>query len=444
MKTIPLSSITIPANRQRRDFPLDKLNELGESIKTRGLFHPIVVREEGGNVFLVAGERRFRAISDLYELGGAFKHDNISVPAGEVPVVSLGELDELAREEAELDENIRRADLTWQERAAATARLAALRNRQAAAGAAPLPSVASIAEEVRGRSDGAFGADTRKEIVVSKFLNDPEVAAAKSVRDAYKILQRKETAAKDAQLAATVGRTFSSASHTLLNEDSLLWLASTSAEQFDVILTDPPYGMGADEFGDSGGRAAGGHGYQDSVDVFRACLAAAAEHFIRITRPQAHLYWFCDIDKFHESRDAFTAAGWWVHRTPLIWHKMNGSRVPWPEHGPQRKYELILYAVKGKRPVKHIYPDIVSCNTDENLGHAAQKPVTLYNQLLQRSVSPGDRVLDCFGGSGPIIPAAHGLKCSATYIERDQTSYGIALKRLEAATEQLELENLLK
>jgi len=439
MRLIPLTDIQISPDRQRKEFLQADLVELAESIRTMGLFHPVVVRQESDKWVLVAGERRLRAITDIYDLGGEFEHDSITVERGSVPCVSLGELNELDREEAELEENIRRVNLTWQERAAATSRLAALRNKQAILGGLPAPSIATVAIEVRGSSEGVNQETTRREIIVAKHLADPEVRAAKNVNDAFKVLKRKEQTQKNVQLAAEVGRTFSSASHTLLNEDSLGWLANAPEGLFDVILTDPPYGMNADEFGDSGGKAAGAHGYEDSVEIFAQCLAAGVDHFMRITKPQAHLYWFCDIDKFHQSRAAFEAAGWWVHRTPLIWHKLNGSRVPWPEHGPQRKYEILLYAVKGKKPVTHIYGDIISCASDDNLGHAAQKPVALYQQLLQRSVRPGDAVLDCFGGTGPIIVAAHELKCKATYLERDPASYAIAVKRLEAVSAQIEL-----
>lgn len=439
MRLIPLTDIQISPDRQRKEFLQADLVELAESIRTMGLFHPLVVRQESDNWVLVAGERRLRAITDIYDLGGEFKHDFETIKSGLVPCVSLGELNEIDREEAELEENIRRVNLTWQERAAATSRLTSLRGKQSALAGRPEPTVASISLEIRGSAEGVNQETTRREIIVAKHLADPEVRAAKNVNDAFKVLKRKEQTQKNVQLAAEVGRTFSSASHTLLNEDSLDWLAKAPEGLFDVILTDPPYGMNADEFGDSGGKAAGAHGYEDSVEIFEQCLAAGVKHFMRITKPQAHLYWFCDIDKFHQSRSAFEAAGWWVHRTPLIWHKLNGSRVPWPEHGPQRKYELILYAVKGKKPVTHIYGDIISCASDENLGHAAQKPVALYQQLLQRSVRPGDAVLDCFGGTGPIIVAAHESKCKATYIERDSASYAIAIKRLEAVSAQIEL-----
>ena len=84
--------------------------------------------------------------------------------------------------------------------------------------------------------------------------------------------------------------------------------------------------------------------------------------------------------------------------------------------------------------------DVLDYPPDSNLGHAAQKPVALFEDLLRRSVLPGQAVLDPFCGSGPVFPAAHVMKVRATGIEMDQASYGIACKRIAALRVQLELD----
>jgi len=193
--------------------------------------------------------------------------------------------------------------------------------------------------------------------------------------------------------------------------------------------------MGADEFGDSGGLAAGGHGYEDSLENFQEILSVLAMQSWRLTKTQAHLYCFCDLDQFPMMKQAFSIAGWTVFRTPLIWYKRSGMRAPWPEWGPQRKFETILYAIKGKRPVLKMLGDVLDYAPDANLGHAAQKPVALFQDLLSRTCLPGNAVLDPFMGTGAIFPAAHGLKVRATGIELDQASYGIAIKRITDAQE---------
>jgi len=126
------------------------------------------------------------------------------------------------------------------------------------------------------------------------------------------------------------------------------------------------------------------------------------------------------------------AAGWYVFRTPLIYYKTDDGRVPLPDIGPRRQWEAICYAVKGKKKVNNIFPDVISASSDGNLGHGAQKPVACYQNLLQRSCLPGDKVLDTFCGTGTIFPAAQNLKCIATGIELDKASFGIAVSRLES------------
>jgi len=440
MKLIHLDAIKVAPDRQRKHFDAAKLHEFADGIAQRGLLHPIILRVVGEDYYLVAGERRFRAAVDMAALGIPFKHDGEVVRSGFIPYTLLSDLDPLAAEEAELDENIQRESLTWQERAAAHARLSTLRAKQASLKGELPPTVAAISVEVRGSSEGVNQETTRRELIVARHLDNPLIKAAKTVDEAFKILRKEETADKNRQLGASVGRAFTAEMHRALNEDSLDWMRGAAAGQFDCILTDPPYGMGADEFGDSGGLAAGAHGYEDSADNFKSILATLAPQSFRLAKEQAHLYCFCDIDWFTTMRDEFTAAGWRVFRTPLIWYKKAGMRAPWPEWGPQRKYETILYAVKGKRPVLRMAPDVLDFGPDSNLGHAAQKPVALYQELLSRTCLPGNTVGDFFMGSGPIFPAAHALKVIATGIEMDTASYGIACKRIQNLSVDRELD----
>ena len=439
-RIIPISSISIAADRQRKHFDEGKMHEFADGIQKRGLLHAIILRDVEGVLTLVAGERRLRAVSDLAALGQSIHHDGEDIPLGSIPYTLFTDLDPIAAEEAELEENLHRENLTWQEKAAAIARLTVLRTKQAVAAGTPPPNVAAIALEVKGSAEGAFHETTRRELLVAKHLDNPAVKAAKDVNEAFKILRKEEAKEKHRTLGAAVGRTFTSNIHDLHNEDSLAFVPALPSSSFDVILSDPPYGMGADEFGDSGGRAEGAHAYADDHETFmRAATLLAFEGF-RITKEAAHAYIFCDPDKFSQLKALMVEAGWKVFRTPLIWYKKTAMRAPWPEQGPQRKYETILYAVKGNRPTLKIAGDVLDFAPDSNLGHGAQKPVALFQELLSRSALPGDSVIDPFCGTGPIFPAAHALKCKATGVEMDAASYGIAVTRLENLRKQAELD----
>jgi DNA modification methylase/ParB-like chromosome segregation protein Spo0J len=456
MKPYAPDEIQISPDRQRQEFDPQALEELKSSIEGKRLQHAPVVRETPEGPVLVAGERRVRVIRDIFALGGHFYFDGVRYTET-IPTVTLGELDPLEAEEAELDENLRRKDLTWQELAAAHERLHKLRQAQqehalqeaidsgklhgdASEVAAQFPkhTVADTAKEIHGRSDGYFQDSVRKELIVAKHLSNPEVAKAKSVEEAFKILKRSEQQEQNRELALKVGATFTAEKHRVFHDSCLRWMdeAIDRGEQFDVILTDPPYGMGAESFGDGGGKLQGiDHKYDDSYYSWVTLMSSWAPFTFQIAKPQAHLYAFCDIDNFHELKRLLQDAGWYVFRTPLIDYKTDSGRVPLPDRGPRRQWEMILYAIKGDKPVTHIYPDVIPCQADEQMGHGAQKPVALYVNLLKRSVRPGDKVLDTFAGSGTIIPACHQLQCEATAIEQEAASYGMCLKRLQQLKE---------
>ena len=438
---IQISEILIPPERQREVFDPLALNELGNSIGECGLMHAIVLRQEGNGLVLVAGHRRLLACKDRWDLGMGFRYGEEEVPAGMIPFVGFGQLDALKRAELEFEENDRRVDLSWQEKANATASLQRLRSMQAAAAGKPSPTLISLAAERRPAGTemeltGEVAAISR-ELLVARNMHDPDVQKAASLKEAVKVLKKKEAVKKAVALGAALGGDAVLEGHRLIHGDCLKWLVEQPAGQFDVVLTDPPYGMGADQFGDSGGKAEGGHLYQDGSEVVEKLLAELPPLLDYTTKPQAHLYLFCDVEWFPRWKAAFEQLeGWKVFRTPLIWFKPGAYRAPWPEHGPQRKYECCLFAVKGGMRVTKLLGDVLTYQPDENLGHQAQKPVALFEDLLRRSATPGMKVLDAFCGSGPVFEAAQNCKVFATGVEADDAAHGIAAKRLQGMKEK--------
>lgn len=446
MKIVPLKSIIIAEGRQRQEFDAEAMQELTDSIEQRGLFHPPVIRQVDGKPTLVAGERRLRAITQIFDLGGCFTYAGALFTAneGRVPVTDIGQLSPLEAEEIELDENIKRKDLTWQELADTHARLHKLRQSQKEIAAVdqrlavPVPqTIADTTREIHGTTSGYLQDTVRKEVIIAQHLDNPVVAKAKSLDDAWKILKRQDEAKRNMALAVEVGKSFSADDHKLFNVDCLNWMSAEVMKpdgmRFDVILTDPPYGMGADQFGNAAGKLTGiEHHYDDSYGAWKELMGAWTTLSFLIAKPQAHAYVFCDIDNFHELRELMRAAGWYVFRTPLINIKRNSGRVPLPDRGPRRQWEAILYAIKGDKRVNQIYPDLVESTADESMAHGAQKPVEVYQNLLARSVRPGDFVLDSFAGSGTIFPACHASKCYAVGLEQSQEYYGMGLRRIQS------------
>ena len=104
--TIAISKLKPSSIQPRRLFDKNSINELAESIKSKGLVQPILVRPSKSNsdeYEIIAGERRWRAaqIAQLHELPAVIKN-----------------LDDVEALEMAIIENVQRADLSPIEEAA--------------------------------------------------------------------------------------------------------------------------------------------------------------------------------------------------------------------------------------------------------------------------------------------------------------------------------------
>lgn len=433
MKTIPLSSLVIPENRQRRTFDEKKLQELAESIMSKGLFHPPVVHFDGEIYTLIAGERRTRAITSLATISVGISCGGEAFPPGTLPITLLADLDPYSRREAELEENVIRDDLTWADKARAIADLDTLRKEQAADNGL-YHSFRDTASELMGQvAQGAEITKVTDAVIVTKYLDDPEVAAAKTQKEALKVIKKKAEAAHREVLSANFD--MAKTPHTLALASAFDYAKDLPTGSFDVILTDPPYGINADGFGSMAGTS---HSYEDSPDYGLDCYKLVAYEGFRVAKDKAHCYVFLDPRFWHAVSLEFAIAGWNVWPTPLIWNKGNGM-LPKPEHGPRRTYEMVLFATKGERKVLKVGADVITCPLVQERDHGAQKPVLLYSELLSRSALPGNTVLDLFAGSGTIFPAANKAKVIATACEIHKPYYDLALSRINSSDDISEL-----
>lgn len=432
MNLIALADVVVSDNRQRREFDPAAIADLKASIISKGLLHAIVLRNDGKT--LVAGERRLRAVKELAEELRQFTHDNKPIPIGQVPFTRVGDLSPEELYEAELEENVQRKDLSWRELAEARKALHELRSRNAAQ-LGQMQTLTATAMEITGKPESAISADRmelRDSILIAPYLNDPDVAKAKSQKEAVNIVRKKLAATFDEALGADITGEELRSTHSAIKGDCVEELAKLPDGKFDVIITDPPYGVNADKWTmQSGSESGARHQYADDKESAFASIRAFLSHSMRLTKPQAHLYMFCDIRRYEELAKLVESFGWDVWYRPLIWSKSGQGMLMGNADGPRSTYEACLYARRGGRRVNQVGADVIDIPSAKGELHAAQKPVDLYVHLLRWSCIPGDHILDPFMGSGTIFPAANELKLFATGIERESLYFAIAQKRLK-------------
>jgi site-specific DNA-methyltransferase (adenine-specific) len=428
-----MSQILIGTERQRSDMAskevVDHVNALADELKTKPLLHPIVLRSERDKT-LVAGECRLTAcgILALSDIGILFQGERLQ--AGHIPVTYLGELTAVEYEEAELSENLRRQNLTWQQEAAAIARLHKLREQVVGiygVGAKPKEGQtpkATATEVFKTPAPTSHQIEkVRESIDLLDHLTDPDVAKAKTQKEAIRIVNRKE---KERTLKEMADTYVQKSPHTLHLGDCLSFMASLPDGSFDIILTDPPYGIA---MGDSWDGTT--HDYDDSFLQLLTLFDKLPRELYRLAGELAHAYIFCDVRNYRMVQDQMEKAGWTVWERPIIWYKGNIGAFPHQERGFRYTYECIVFANKGMRHVNSLTHDVICIDQIQNQDHPAAKPVAVYEHLLKVSARPGDKVFDPFAGGGTIFPAATKANCVATACELNPHYHAMAKLRID-------------
>ena len=80
----------------------------------------------------------------------------------------------------------------------------------------------------------------------------------------------------------------------------------------------------------------------------------------------------------------------------------------------------------------------------ENRIHPTQKPVKLYEWLLNKYAKPGDTILDTHAGSASSLIACYNTNHKYVGFEIDKYYYEKAKQRLETAEAQINIFNLME
>ena len=420
MQTITLDPVNISIKggleRFRRD--LGKVKDLADSITRFGQLQPVVITREHE---LICGGRRLAACLLLQR-----------------PIICAYQdtVDPITMREMELEENIQRKEFSPAEECLAVEEIHKLKtqiNGEAVSGRKGGWTLDNTAEAI-GKTRGSVIESLQIAEMVRLF---PELKGAKTKSEIKKVARGLEKIAavtgalsKMEHLAKTEER------YKVYNMDAKDFLLMQPDNKFDVVVTDPPYGIDVcDNKGTVGGNTGGadstGIRFNDSRETFLRVLEYLPRELYRITTFNAQGFMFFAPEFYQPSIEAFRAAGWTPYIRPIVWTKLHYGHTNQPSMYPTSSYEMALFFRKlDSRLVKEGMPDYISAPPCLNKDHTTEKPVDVILNLLSRIALPGMKLVDPFMGSGAILDAGMQSKLFVEGCDLLEECYALALNRL--------------
>ena len=431
---LPLSAIAV-VERRRKD--LGDLDSLVRSIQLNGQITSGVVRKATSDdvtrgvdpsatpYVLVAGGRRYAAC-----VAAGLDHFRAD---------DFGELPLLTQKILELEENLNRKELNWDEEVLLKEEIHELREREAAdRGEVWLQG--DTARELHETQ-----ANTSRDLALAKELrNNPELRKAPSKASAVRQVAFDR---KIEQRTAAINQTpMLHVSDRLHTADMREFVRILPTHSVDLTFTDFPYGV--NYFFEEHDRNA----YEDTPEQLKDLLTDVIPEIIRVTKPTGWLALMMSEKNFDMLQELirsccathFEYANTWWEEQPngdwkwmrasacnaeadghacrfiepevpaWMWYKPNSrSNNRWPEKHCLSGYERLCVVNMGEAVlVKKGLLDVIVCEVDyggERI-HEMQRPHSMCKEVIERLTLGGERVLDLCFGSGSALAAAAELQ----------------------------------
>lgn len=189
--------------------------------------------------------------------------------------------------------------------------------------------------------------------------------------------------------------------------DCLDFMRQLPDKCIDLVLTDPPYGIGMD------GGNVGYKGFNSFDKKEWDSNIPDTEIFDEIFRVSKHqIIWGGNYFYLEPSRC-------W-----LLWDKGAGFK--------DRTYaEAEIAWTSFDRNIRIFQYDPLARGDYKGKYHPTQKPLQLFKWCIQKSELEKPTIMDCFSGSGTTALACHDLGLDFICVEKDADYHAASVKRLE-------------
>jgi site-specific DNA-methyltransferase (adenine-specific) len=423
-----LTDTILTDGRIRAD--MGDIDGLCNSIREFGLIQPIVIilLSRALTPTLVVGGRRLAALKRL----------GIKKLQHGIHFIYRGEESDYQRKAVELEENLRRKELSWQEQV--TAKQELLRLMQSIHGVAEVGG--RTRQELAEGSSNGFGVrklaallgenptQTSKDLRIAGAIKSlPQLAKADTKEGAFRQLSILGALASMVVNRAPVGTTVPQ--WTLYEGDFNANAKQLGDQTVDLVYSDLPFGVSLSQMSK---HAGGVVDYNDSWDDIVNSLDAVGVTAYRVLRPDRFgIFWF-GFKYYELLRTALERAGFTVNPVPVVWWKHTRSTEN-PNTRYANGYDAALVAMKGSpvfiRPGSANVVDLPSVASTDRL-QIAQQPVALVKKFIEDTTAEGATVVDFTAGSGTTGVAALELKRKVILFEKEPAACTLIKARLGA------------
>ena len=413
----------VDAERIRTD--LGDIDGLCTSIKKYGLIQPIVLGHLGDEVVLIAGGRRLAAMRRLY--GSAnLVHGQHFVWRDEV---DASEDKKLRFKSMEIEENVKRKDLSWQEQVEGKRQLLSI--MQTIHGVAkPGPTF---------KDEKGFGTNRLAAMLgeaQSNTSRDLQLAEAMQQIPGLKNAETKAQAFTQLKILGSVLSMHRAATpvdaarpQTWTLHDGDFRDFVIPSDSVDLVWTDLPYGA---DLTNMSLKSSTGATFDDTLESATDLLNEVAKASFRVLRNDRFAVFCFGFAIYPALVAALENAGFNVALVPFIWCK-NTKSTENPLSMYSNSYEPLLVARKGSpvfmRPGQS---NVINIPVVQDRLQVVQKPVELVEKFIRDMTSEGATIVDFCAGTGTTGVAAHSLKRRSILFEKNTSMATIAKARLGA------------
>jgi len=210
----------------------------------------------------------------------------------------------------------------------------------------------------------------------------------------------------------------------ITNEDNMELMARYEDNYFNLAIVYPPYGINMDGGKIGGDNCVKATEYTQKQWDNKAPNKQYFEELKRVSKKQ--IIW--GANHFIENIPNANSSCW------IVWDKDNTGNFS----DSELAYTSFETAVRN---FKWRWNGMLQQNmkNKQKRIHPTEKPIQLYEWLLQNYAKEGDKILDTHLGSGSIAIACHNMKYDLTACELDKEYYDKAMKRLKEHTAQQRL-----